>query len=171
MKTRLLLLNLICGLVAASCASPPANQTSMAPVLNLTSSTAAAQKKPEHEHHPPHGGTLVVLGKEFAHLELVLDQANGKLCAYALDGEAETAVKLTQPDIEIEIIHPIKYIVKLNAVENALTGEKQGATSEFAGQGEQLKNLSNFDGEIYTIFIKGQQFNQVSFNFPKGNEE
>ena len=32
-----------------------------------------------HEHTAPHGGTLVVFGDEFAHIELVLDQTTGKL--------------------------------------------------------------------------------------------
>ena len=49
-----------------------------------------------HEHKPPHSGTLVEFGEEFAHLELVLDAATGTLKAYALDGEAEKAV-LTDP--------------------------------------------------------------------------
>ena len=55
-----------------------------------------------HEHHPPHKGTLVEFGEEFAHLELVLDPATGKLTAYALDGEAEKAVRLKQTEIVVE---------------------------------------------------------------------
>ena len=46
-----------------------------------------------HEHTAPHGGTLVVFGNEFAHIELVLDQTTGKLTAYVLDGEAEKSVQ------------------------------------------------------------------------------
>ena len=35
------------------------------------------------------GGTLVELGNEFAHVELVLDSNAGSLTAYVLDGEAQ----------------------------------------------------------------------------------
>lgn len=149
--------------------SAPTSNVSVAPITNLTNA-ASAKKAEEHEHHPPHGGTLVVLGKEFAHIELVLDKTTGQLTAYALDGEADNAVKIAQPEIEIKIEKPVSLIVKLKAVENSLTGEKRGDTSEFAGQNDALKNLNDFDGEIQNIFIKGQQFQKISFNFPKGNE-
>ena len=45
-----------------------------------------------HHHVAPHGGTLVVFGNEFAHLELVLDLSVGKLDAYFLDGMAVMGV-------------------------------------------------------------------------------
>ena len=56
-----------------------------------------AQAEDTHEHHEhtaPHGGALVGLGKEFAHVELVLEKATGKLTGYVLDGEAEKPVRL-----------------------------------------------------------------------------
>ena len=49
-----------------------------------------------HQHKAPHKGTLVEFGEEFAHLELVLDQATGKISAWVLDGEAEKAVRVAQ---------------------------------------------------------------------------
>lgn len=149
-------------------------QTNTSAVVNSTPPAANTDKakieKGGHEHKSPHGGTLVAFGEEFAHLELVLDAATGKLTAYALDGEAENAVKLVQTEIEIEVKKPAAFIVKLAAVENALSGEKSGATSEFSGQAERLKNLKTFDGAIKSINIKAKEFQNIEFNFPNGNE-
>ncbi|HXG83169.1 MAG TPA: hypothetical protein VNI84_03990 [Pyrinomonadaceae bacterium] len=138
---------------------------------NANSAANANQtKSAAHEHAAPHGGTIITFGEEFAHLELVLDAASGELTAYALYGEAEKSLPLAQTEIEIEIEKPQKFSVKLAARENALTGEKRGATSEFRGQSEQLKNLNEFDARVKSITIRGKEFKDVHFNFPKGNE-
>jgi hypothetical protein len=110
------------------------------------------------------------LGEEFAHVEIVLDAAMGKLTAYALDGEAEKAVRIKQNEIEIEVENPASTI-RLGGVANALTGETADDTSEFSGQSERLKGATDFDGIIKTISIKGKEFKNVAFNFPKGNEK
>lgn len=123
-----------------------------------------------HEHHAPHGGTLVVLGKEAAHLELVLEPASGELRAYSLDGEAEKAVPLKQPEIEVTVSGPKELRLKLKAQANELTGEKVGNSSEFLGADPALKNLSKFDGQLIQIDTLGQSFRSVSFKFPEGNE-
>lgn len=125
----------------------------------------------KHAHTAPHGGTLIAFGEEFAHLEIVLDPSNGQMTAYALDGEAEKSVQIAQENIVIEIEKPSKFSLTLEAVDNALTGEKRGATSEFRGQSDQLKNLSECDAQIAAITIRGRQFKNVKFNFPRGNEE
>jgi hypothetical protein len=125
-----------------------------------------------HEHKPPHNGTLVVFGEEFAHLEFVLDPSTGKLTAYALDGEAEQAVRMAQKEIELKVRPPgtNESIVKLTAVGSDLTGETPGDTSQFEGQSELLKNAKEFDAIISAVTLKGQEFKDVKFNFPKGNE-
>lgn len=126
----------------------------------------------EHEHHAPHHGTLIVLGEEFAHLELVLDGATGTLSAYSLDGEAENAIPLTQSEIIIKITpqNDEQFDLALKALENPLTGETAGNTSEFKGQSETLKGISKFAGIIRAVVTNGQKFNNVVFDFPEGNE-
>ncbi|MBI3830784.1 MAG: hypothetical protein HY291_14785 [Planctomycetes bacterium] len=135
--------------------------------------TEATKTEAVHEHHAPHKGTLVVFGEEFAHLELVLDPVSGKLTAYALDGEADNAIRIKQAEIEIAVT-PAKteaFPVKLKAVASTLTGEAVGDSSQFEGQDDKLKGLKEFDGKILTIELKGQPFKDVGFNYPKGNEE
>jgi len=110
------------------------------------------------------------LGEEFAHIEIVLDAGTGKLSAFALDGEAEKSVRVKQSEIEVAVKNPA-VVIKLGGIANTLTGETAGDTSEFSGQSDRLKGATDFDGAIKTISIKGKQFKDVEFNFPKGAEK
>ena len=133
-------------------------------VFAALSSAASA-----HEHHAPHKGTLVEFGEEFAHLELVIDQASGKISGYVLDGEAEKPVRIAQKDITLKVAKE-DFSITLKAVANELSSEKEGDTSEFSGQSDKLKGLKNFDALVLQITVKGKEFKEVKFNFPKGNE-
>jgi hypothetical protein len=148
----------------------------MAPAANAAATPAprpsaeTAKKNDGHEHSAPHGGALIELGEEFAHVEIVLDAATGKLSAYALDGEAEKSVRFKQSEIEIAVKNPA-VTIKLGGVANTLTGETAGDTSEFSGQSDRLKGATDFEGVIKTVSIRGKQFKDVEFNFPKGAEK
>lgn len=152
--------------------------TAMAAVASAHGDADTDEHQSGHEHSAPHGGTLVVLGDEFAHLELVLDQGTGELTAYVLDGEAESPVRLEQENIEIRIAVPdtggneaaSELPLRLRAVYNILTGEKEGDTSEFAAQSDNLKGLKQFGAVITAITLKGREFQEVEFRFPEGNE-
>jgi hypothetical protein len=115
----------------------------------------------------------VEFGEEFAHLELQLDASTGSLFAYALDGEAENSVRLAQHTIEIEVRPPSAppFTVKLEAYASALTGESVGDTSQFSGKADALKGQPQFDGIVKAVKLKGQEFKDVAFNYPKGNED
>jgi len=140
-------------------------------VFAVDEKSSSKHEKHEHEHHPPHKGTLVVMGDEFAHLELVLDSETGRLSAYALDGEAEYAVRLKQAFIEIAVVLNNKtMILKLNAIDNPLTGETIGDTSEFTTQSPALKGVKNFKGSVLALDIRGKGFKDIVFSFPEGNE-
>lgn len=140
----------------------------------------------EHDHHhvAPHGGTLVALGDHFAHLELVLDPKDGKLTLYVLDGEAEKSLRIKQKEIEMKLFVPIapdpqhsadpkrlhQFVARMKSVASPLTGEKEGDTSQFAETLDPLKNAKTFDVEIVEIKVRGQNFKDLKFSFPKGNE-
>ena len=127
-----------------------------------------------HEHTAPHGGTLVVFGDEFAHIEFVLDQTTGQLTGYVLDGEAEKPVRLSQKTVELKIHREdteSDFTLQLSGVTNVLTGETESDTSQFAAQSDALKGASEFHAEIVSINVKGQAFTHIDFEFPEGNEE
>jgi hypothetical protein len=125
-----------------------------------------------HEHTAPHGGALVELGDELAHLEIVLTASNGTLTAYALDGEAERPVRLAQPSLEIVVTKegapPLT--LALRPVASELTGERAGDTSQFTVTSSELRDLVRFEGRIQTVNIRGQEFRDVAFRFPEGSE-
>ena len=134
---------------------------------------SAHERDTHHEHTAPHGGTLVVLGEEFAHVEFVLEKATGKLTGYVLDGEAEKPIRLTEKTIGLKINRlnsDQTLALQLKAVANVLTGETEGATSHFAGQSDELIGATEFHAEIASIVVKGQTFVDVDFEFPDGNE-
>lgn len=135
---------------------------------------ATPETNTHHEHTAPHGGTLVVFGDEFAHIELVLDQTTGALTGYVLDGEAEKSVRLSQKTVELKIHREdieSDFSLQLSGVANVLTGETDGDTSQFTAQSDGLKGASEFHAEIVSIAIKGQMFTDIDFEFPEGNEE
>ena len=141
---------------------------------NKTADTPAATPPTvhKHEHHPPHGGTPVVLGEEAYHLELVRDAAAGKLQAYVLDGEMENFIRSADPSLQIvAFVNGKKEPLELKAVADLATGEKVGDTSLFEGQADWLKTTGEFDATLIGITIRGTKFDNVPFNFPKGNDK
>jgi hypothetical protein len=128
--------------------------------------TAPGQGAPTgHEHHAPHGGTLVELGEEAAHIELVLDRSSGSLTAYVLDGEAEESVRIAQPslDLVIDAPGPAGRVLPLAARANVLTGETVGDSSEFGATDGALQTGGTIKGQVRHIHVKGQVFDHLPF--------
>jgi hypothetical protein len=145
--------------------------------LDLASPAPAAV----HEHHAPHGGTLLELGEEAAHVELVLDAEDGVLTAFTLDGEAENAVRIGQREIVVRIRALARsagapstimdgFDLHLMAVSNALTGETETESSQFAASSDALKGVSGFRGTLSALTIRGATFAAVDFRYPEGNK-
>lgn len=134
--------------------------------------TTAAKPPPKHEHKPPHGGTPVVLGDEVYHVELVRDAVTGTLQAFVFDGELENFIRSSMPSFEIDAtVNGVPQVLVLHAVANAATGETVGDTSLFEGQADWLKTAKEFDAVLKSITVRGTTFNDVQFNFPKGNDK
>ncbi|HVP27909.1 MAG TPA: hypothetical protein VMW35_01935 [Myxococcota bacterium] len=141
---------------------------------------AASPSHAEHRHVPPHGGTLVELGPELAHVELVLDPHAGKLTAYVLDGEAENAVRIRARQLELSLrdvkrgpgfpVPPQGSKVVLEAIGNVLTGETPGDTSQFEAETPTLTGVLAFQGALTRLEVRGAAFERVTFSFPAGNE-
>ena len=124
-----------------------------------------------HHHAAPNGGSLVALGDHFAHLEMLLDAETGTLTAYVLDGEAEKSIRLKQEAIEVSVmVGPDRHLVTLGAVENVLTGETVGDSSEFRATVAALKGQERFAGQVKALSVRGQALKDVAFLYPEGNE-
>ena len=150
---------------------------------------AAAPASDEHDHdahhehaeHGPHGGTLLAIGDDFAHLELVLDSDAGKLTAYVLDGQAAEPVLTTQVSLELAFSldslekseNPQKKdeLPELDLVQLLpVGGSAPTGASEFAGQTDKLKGAAEFEGVLENLVIGTRKFTEIRFKFPEGNE-
>lgn len=176
---RPILLLLIGASLAGACrdsssldAPAPASGAVMAPP-STAPAAASDDGDGAHAHAAPRGGALVELGDEFAHLELVLDQGTGVLTAYVLDGEAERAVRVAQPTIDLWLIPPGRtpHLASLDAVANALTGETRGDTSQFRAAVPALAGAATFEGSVRTVVVRGQEFRDVPIKFPAAARE
>jgi hypothetical protein len=125
----------------------------------------AAASRGRHEHAAPRGGTLVELGDELAHVELVLDRGQGRLVAYVLDGKAEAGVRVAQAQLAVWIRRTDRSEVRLllTPVANPLTGETPGDTSQFEAHAEPLRGLPELAGRIEELNVKGTLFRHVAF--------
>lgn len=132
-----------------------------------------------HHHHAekgPHQGTLVALGDEAAHIELVLDAESGKLTAYVLDGAAAEAVLLSQGEIKLAVSIAAPDAKKGDLPEPqelallAVNATPEGKASEFAGQSDTLKGAKEFHVVLPEITIGDEKFEPVEFKYPEGNE-
>src|SRR5258708_36748143 len=89
--------------------TPPASKTGTAPSTAKAKPDGDDDHDHDHEHHHhhadkgPHGGALVAIGQDDAHLEIVLDGETGTLTAYVLDGAAEKAVAVKQQNLQLAI--------------------------------------------------------------------
>jgi hypothetical protein len=125
----------------------------------------------KHEHKPPHGGAPVELGEEEYHLEFVRDAGAGKLQLYVMDGEFEKFIRIAAASIEVTAtVANAPQTLTFKPVANPATGEQAGDTSLFEAQADWLKTAMNFDAIVKLVDVKGRQFKDVKFNFPKGNE-
>ncbi|GMU57807.1 MAG: hypothetical protein AMXMBFR33_69530 [Candidatus Xenobia bacterium] len=118
-----------------------------------------------HEHKAPHGGTLIVLGEEAAHLELVLSPSGG-MTVYVLDAEAENSIRVAQSELRIEVDGKP---VLLKAHPSELTGERVGDCSEFQGD-SSLRDNPPFQGTVFQIEVQGRSYEKITFKYPEGNE-
>lgn len=127
-----------------------------------------------HEHDAPHGGALVELGNEFAHLEIVLDSALGQLTVYVLDGEASTGVRLRTPSLRLTIQLPSgapPFELALSAVANPLTGETAEESSVYIGQDSRLTSVGRLTGKVGSVAVRGQTFSDVPISYPEDSHD
>jgi hypothetical protein len=122
-----------------------------------------------HVHVAPHGGALIVLGDEFAHVELVFDPASGRAEAHVLDGHAQKGVPIDAMELRFAA-EGVAVPLILLPVASALSGEEAGRTSRFAGSWPELAGREAFAATLESVRVRGTDFRSVAFRFPEGNE-
>ncbi len=120
-----------------------------------------------HHHSAPHGGAMVVLGEEFAHLEILADAATGRLTLYILDGHAQKGLRCADASIRCTI-RPAGFTLDLLPTARPTTGEKSGDASEFSAADERLKGLARFTALLEKVVVKGKSFEGIEIPYPEG---
>jgi hypothetical protein len=147
----------------------PDLESKMRKLMIMALLSLACRIQAQRLFHPsaPHGGCLVEVGDEVAHLELVLDASSGKLTAYVLDGEAEDSVRIKQKTLQflMQITGVPAFHLLLIAKSDPLTGETEGDSSQFEIRSARLKGLKAFSGRIGPLRVFGQTFNAVKFKY------
>lgn len=129
----------------------------------------AGGRSHSHEHKAPHGGTVVILGDEEGHLEMVLDAKAGALTAYVLDGHMESFVRLPVESFVVKArFGGSEHALRFEAVGSRATGEKPGDTSMFVAKADWLKTQDAFDAELENLEVRGRIYRGVRFSFPSG---
>lgn len=125
-----------------------------------------------HAHEAPHGGALIALGDEFAHVELLVDPATGKVTAWILDGHAENPIRISRSTLDFQVTGADgkDLLVPLLPVARSTTGETAESTSEFSITHDRFKGVTKFEGILASVTIKGKDFKDVKFKYPEGNE-
>ncbi|MGQ0614470.1 MAG: hypothetical protein ACT4PV_12110 [Planctomycetaceae bacterium] len=121
-----------------------------------------------HDHDAPHGGAIVVLGDEFAHIEILADAVAGRLTLYLLDGHAQKGVRSADEKIRCTI-RPAGFVIELLPATRPTTGEKPGDASEFSTSDDRLKGLTRFTAVLERVVVKGKPFEDVEIPYPEGS--
>jgi len=138
-------------------------------VLLLGPVTALGREEHEgHGHEAPHGGVLNVIGKELAHVEILIE--GDTLEAWFLGGGQDTgrSVRIKAGEIPLKVSFPGKGEMKLvlRASPLKLAGEKAGNCSHFTANANWLKDVKEFEARGEVV-IKGIR-EKLIIRYPEG---
>jgi hypothetical protein len=103
-------------------------------VLVLLSLIALHSGRAQSAEKSPHGGVLLEIGEEVAHIEMVHDAKAGKLTLYILDGKAEKAEAISG-----EVKVNLKTSAGPKQLEAKPVDAKDGKASQFEAIDDALK--------------------------------
>jgi hypothetical protein len=133
------------------------------PVVLLVAVALAACDKPAekpatpstphaHSHgDAPHGGEVVELGEEEAHLGMIHDHTGGNVTVYVLDKDVKTPIRVATPTIVISTPSGPKEFAL-----TAVNPEKDGTADTWKGSHEGLKS-DPWNGRI-RITVRGKAY-------------
>jgi hypothetical protein len=140
-------------------------------VAGCAKGSRAPETKPQHPYRAPHQGTIVVLGRDEFHLELVRDAAAGTVTAYLFNETVTIPVRSKSSGFEIiATVDGQKRTLAFTPQPDATRGETAGDTARFSAGAGWLKTTPKFEAEIPLIKLLNTTFLHVKFPFPAGNE-
>ncbi len=114
----------------------------------------------DHEHEKgPHGGSLVELGDEEYHAEIVHDEKEGQVTIYILGADAKTAVGIEAKEVAVNSkVKGAGVQIKLKSVPQKK--DKAGLSSRFASKDKELIELLDNPeaSSVLRVSIKGKAY-------------
>ncbi len=120
----------------------------------------SAEDPHAHPSKGPHKGSLIELGEEEYHAEIVHDEEMGRVTVYLLGSDAKSVVATEAKDVVVNAKVKGKAVqMKLKAAPQK--GDKAGTSSRFVSTSEELmKLLDDHDVKpILRVSIGGKTFN------------
>ncbi|QDU07601.1 hypothetical protein [Gimesia aquarii] len=121
-------------------------------------------KEDDHGHdHPsegPHHGSLIELGKEAYHAELVHDEKNGSVIIYILDGTAKKSVPIKAERLLINTKHDGKG-QQFTLAASPESTDPEGQSSRFSTQEKELEKLLHEEDATARLVLEidGKSYN------------
>lgn len=121
------------------------------------SAPADVTMKDEHDHdHPsegPHHGSLIELGKEAYHAELVHDEKNGSITIYILDGAVKKSVPIKAESLLINAKHDGKG-EQFTLAADPEASDPEGQSSRFTTKDKKLGEVLHEDGATARLVLE-----------------
>lgn len=123
-----------------------------------------------HPTEGPHHGSLIELGKEEYHGELVHDDDAGTVTIYLLDGKVSNQVPIEAAEITVNVSHdgrPEQFQLAAQPDE----GDPQGKSSRFVSNDKELAHHLDEEGVDARLVVKigGKSFNGKIAHSHKGH--
>ncbi|MDX1925289.1 MAG: hypothetical protein SFV81_02150 [Pirellulaceae bacterium] len=135
---------------------------SMAPTVPLSMDVPPPATVDIHSHpsEGPHHGTLIELGKEEFHAELVHDDKSVSI--YILDDAAKTAVPIEANELVINLLHDGKP-EQFKLIAKPDTGDPPGRSSRFVSEDPELAGHINDESSKpkLNISINGKSYRGI----------
>jgi hypothetical protein len=125
----------------------------------------------EGVHEAPHGGALIPLGRNHAHLELLVDPDDGNVQLWFLDGEAKEPIRVGGNLLLVRFhVDGEDIPLPLFPAPDEAAGESRESTSRFAAGHQKLIGRGPMTGIIERVSVRKRIYKQVPFHYPEGNE-
>lgn len=123
------------------CGDSPTKKSTASHDTITSAPPATVETDHEHEHaHPsegPHHGSLIELGNEQYHAELVHDDVAGSVTIYILDSAAKSAVPIESKELTVNITHEGQG-EQFKIPAKAEAGDPTGKSSRFVSDDKEL---------------------------------
>jgi hypothetical protein len=155
------------------CGDSPTKQSASSQGAVTTGPPATVETGHDHAHptEGPHGGSLIELGSEEYHAELVHDDAAKTVTIYLLDSAAKVSVPIDAAEIIINLKHDGKG-EQFKVAASADTKDPAGKSSRFVSTDAELaEDLDHEDAEPQlAVKINGKQYRGVIKHDHEGHE-